>query len=126
MDPIERAVRISVLRGVGFVMLGVVSAMIGLSFDPPLALKFGGLCMTALAAALALRGWQAPSTPYRQTEAWLILEEPKPDAPPDRLQAVFSARRREIYWRLGLASAAAALLLLGGAALAIALTPGAA
>ena len=54
--------------------------MVGLSFEPVLAFRSGGVLALLLLTALLIKA-QRPFRDYRHTEAWLLLEEgDRPDA----------------------------------------------
>lgn len=80
MDAIENAAFVSLGRACGFAGLFVFVLMVGLSFDPPLAARTGGLIGFGVVGLLLVYGLRAPSRPYQRTEAWLIL--PKDHRPP--------------------------------------------
>lgn len=72
--------------------------MLGLSFDPVLALKLGGYCWLLTTMILVLHAFQAPRTPYARTEVWLMLaisERP----PAGIAQKVVAVARREVLLR---------------------------
>ena len=48
---IEQAARISITRALGFSTLGILTTMVGVSFDPPLCLKTGAVLVAIVAAA---------------------------------------------------------------------------
>jgi hypothetical protein len=116
-DPIRNAAVISVARGCGFGGLAIVTAMIGLSFDPELALKLGGYSWLLTAIILLLHAFRAPHTPYARTEVWLML--PASDRPPAMVaQRIVATTRRDVLLRfafwlswVSVAHMAAALLL---------------
>lgn len=98
MEKLYEAAFLSVGRGVGFVGLGIFTLMIGLSFDPALALKSGGILLLILLAALLLQAQRPPSRHYREKEVWLLLHE---DHRPDQRYAarlLASAMRDANLW----------------------------
>lgn len=112
-DPVETNAWISVARGCGFAGLAVICGMVGLSFDPPQALKFGGYCALMTSSILLLKAWRASHVLYSHTETWIMLEAeqrpPKPIA-----QAVISeARRRMLFRFASLTAGISACLLVG-------------
>lgn len=98
MEALKAAAFISVGRACGFAGLGIVCLMLGLSFDPALALRYGGLLGLGLASILAVYGARARGRSYRHTEAWLIL--PKDDRPPLRVaqRLVGETLRATYFW----------------------------
>ena len=79
-DPIETNAWISVARGCGFAGLATTCAMVGFSYNPVLALKFGGYCALLTAVILLLKAWRATYVRYTATETWTMLE--KHECPP--------------------------------------------
>lgn len=75
MDRLRDCAELSVRRGVGFAVLGILSTMAGLVFDPVLATKAGAVLFGLCAGVLAWRARTAPTRPYRSTEVFLMLEE---------------------------------------------------
>lgn len=101
-DPIRSAAVVSVARACGFGGLAIITSMLGLSFNPVLALKLGGYCWLLATMILILNAFQASKTPYARTEVWLML--PVSVRPPAVVaQRVVAAARREVclrfaYW----------------------------
>jgi len=75
MDKLQQAAFLSIGRAVGFTGFGILTVMIGLSYDPVLALRSGGLLLLLLLAALLLKAQRMPETNYRHTEVWVLLDE---------------------------------------------------
>ncbi|WNK00249.1 hypothetical protein L2D14_02215 [Thalassospiraceae bacterium LMO-JJ14] len=117
MEAIENAAFVSVGRAAGFAGLAIFTLMMGLSFDPPLATRTGGLIGMGLVAILVLYGWRAVRHPYRRTEAWLIL--PKDRRPPEGIaQRIIGRTLRETaYWFAARAAAISSFLLVSSVAL---------
>jgi uncharacterized membrane protein YdfJ with MMPL/SSD domain len=81
MEKVRQAAYLSIGRAVGFAGLAIFTVMIGLSFQPVLALKSGGVLLLLLMAVLLLKAQRTAFTDYRRTEAWLLLDGPdRPDA----------------------------------------------
>ncbi|MEM8877377.1 MAG: hypothetical protein AAGD23_05845 [Pseudomonadota bacterium] len=110
MDPLRNAAYTSVGRACGFVGLAILVTMAGLSFDPVMATKTGALFTTFLAVFLIVRAQQAPNTPFRRSEVWLLLDEE--DRPDDRYaQWAYSNVMRDTYlWFAHYMAAIAAVL----------------
>lgn len=73
MDAIENAAFISVGRACGFAGFAVLLLMAGLSFDPPMAARTGGVLCLGVALILAGCALRAPTRPYKRTELWMLL-----------------------------------------------------
>lgn len=99
-----------------FAALAIGTTVLGLIFEPILALKTGGALTLIMAAILQLKAERAPSRPYRSTEVWLILDRQLglPDAQAQRLvgevlratyqrYAGYSLAVATGFWLLGLA-----------------------
>ncbi len=98
MNPIETAANISVGRACGFASLAVICVVMGLSFDPILATRVGGVLCLIITLVLLMRANTARQRPYKRTELWLIL--PKRDKPPEAFaQRVIGEALREVYLR---------------------------
>ena len=74
VERIEWAVRASVLRALGFSALAIVTAMVGLSYEPALACKMGGMFALVVAGVLMVKAYRVPHVNHRRTEAWMILD----------------------------------------------------
>ena len=62
------------LRALGFTALGIGTVVLGLSWQPALAL-ISGATLTAIAGAvLVYKAATAPTRDYRKTELWLVLD----------------------------------------------------
>lgn len=98
MDAIDNAAYISVGRACGFAGLAVMCIMLGLSFEPVLAARTGGILALSLALILCVFALRAPSRPYNRTELWLILaKEHRPPAPIAQI-VVGRALRDAYFW----------------------------
>ena len=96
MEAIERVAYLSVGRACGFGGLAILCFMVGLSFDPHLAARTGGILSLAMTGILLLRGVTAPTRPYKRTETWLMLAEN--ERPPAHIaQAAIGSILREAY-----------------------------
>ena len=98
MEAIQNAAFVSIGRACGFAGLAIFVLMIGLSFDPPLATRTGGLISLGVTALVLLYGWRAPTRPYKKTETWLIL--PKEYRPPAGIaqQLIGNTLRETSFW----------------------------
>jgi hypothetical protein len=96
MKAIENAAYISIGRACGFAGLAIFCIIFGLSFDPPLAARIGGVLCVMLALILAGYAYWAPVRPYKRTELWLILAKDK-RPPADFAQRVIGNALRDTY-----------------------------
>jgi hypothetical protein len=113
---IERLANISVGRACGFACLAIVTMMTGLSPEPALAFKAGGILMLMTCAALLLKAFNAPSRPYKSTEVWIML--PKQDRPsPDVAQALIGGTLQRVYLMFARHAALLSLTLLASSLL---------
>jgi hypothetical protein len=110
-DPIETNAWISVARGCGFAGLATTCAMVGFSYNPVLALKFGGYCALLTAVILLLKAWRATYVRYTATETWTMLEKhERPPAPVAQVM-ISRARQRMLYHFARLSAAISAGML---------------
>jgi hypothetical protein len=75
MEHMRRIAYETVLRACGFASLAIFCVMIGLSFNPPLAFKAGGLLTTLMAFVLIVKSREALTKDYRKTEMWLYIDK---------------------------------------------------
>ena len=108
MDRIQAAAEISIGRAVGFGALAIGTVVLGLVFDPALALKTGGALTLLMAAIIRLKAERARFQPYRSTEVWVILDR-RLGLPDDHAQRIVSTTLRSVYDRYARASVAAAV-----------------
>ena len=112
MRAIETAALISVGRACGFAGLAILCVMLGLSFEPVLAARAGGLMGLGLAAILAVFGMLAERRAYQETETWLIL--PKEERPPAAVaQELIGKTLRETYFWFAERAMVGSMILLG-------------
>lgn len=114
MDRIGRLAAHSVLRGTGFAGLAVMLTMTGLLFDPPLALKVGGLGFLALAAAMVFKATVYPrKRRIRESEVWIMLAEDERPTEQAARPLIVTAMQRELrekaLWIAGAAAGCFAL-----------------
>jgi hypothetical protein len=98
VDRIRAAAEISIGRAVGFGALAVGTVVVGLVFEPVLALKTGSALTLLMAVVLLLKSAQARSRPYQRTEVWLILDK-QLGLPEDRAQRMVSQVLHDTYDR---------------------------
>ena len=119
MNPVERLAFVVVARACGFAGLGIVTMMVGLSYDPVLCARSGAILATILFVVLRWRAMRADRIDPRHCEVWVMLDAA--DRPPREVapRLIRSAYRRALlhYSDLtlvvagGLWAAAVALLL---------------
>ena len=111
LETIEKIAEFSVARACGFAMLAILVMMVGLSGEPDMALKTGGLLSLLISMVLVLKAALAEAKPYRSTEVWLLL---KPHERPHEAvaQRIIALALREAFLRFALyfASGGAAML----------------
>ena len=74
MEKLSRSLSSALAAESAFAGLGIFVVMVGLSFDPVLALRSGGVLLLILLAGLLLKAQHVARTDYRRTEAWLLLD----------------------------------------------------
>jgi hypothetical protein len=109
---VEKAARLSVGRAMGFTALAIGTFMIGMSGDPQLCFKTGGLLALLTTAILLLKASWVLSQPFKSTEVWLLLRQedrPAEDVAQDLIPGVL----RDIYLSFAEHAAVAACVMLG-------------
>ncbi len=98
MEKLRQVAFLSVGRAVGFAGLAIFTVMVGLSFDPLLALRTGGILLLLLIAVLLLKAQRAATMDHRRTEAWLLLDSG--DRPDEHFagRAISAALRDAFLW----------------------------
>ncbi len=96
-DDIRRYAELSVRRGCGFALMAIVTAMVGFSGEPWIAVRSGAMFVLIAALVLFWRGWTARRRNYRHTEVWLMIED-APALPRDRLQAMIGGALADVYF----------------------------
>lgn len=96
-DDIRRCAELSVRRGCGFALMAIVTAMVGFSGEPWIAVRSGAVFVLIAALILFWRGWRARVRNYRHTEVWLMMED-SPALPRERLQAMIGGALAEVYF----------------------------
>src|SRR5215207_9006871 len=118
-DDIRQYAELSVGRGCGFALMAIVTAMVGVSGEPWIAIRAGAVFVLIAAVILYWRGRQARRRNFRHTEVWLMIEEP-PALPRERLQTMIGGALADVYYRYARRAAYVALtmclidLLVGG------------
>lgn len=96
-DDIRRYAELSVRRGCGFALMAIVTAMVGFSGEPWIAVRSGAVFVLIAAVVLFWRGWTARNRNYRHTEVWLMIED-APALPRDRLQDMIGGALADVYF----------------------------
>lgn len=119
MDELRSLAMISVGRAVFFCWIGIATLVLAFSFDPPLALKVGGVCALILCLVLVERHGRTDRIDPRGTELWSMLEpakRPKRESADRLLTSVLAETYlRFARWAAGAASAFFAAAFLTGA-----------
>lgn len=111
-DTIQAFADVSIRRACGFAGLGIGFTMLGLAFDPVLALRIGGDLLALVCGVLLLAAWWAPYRDLRRAEVWHLMPPGARDALRSRPRAEWHALvagvlRSRMVWhaeRVGLAA----------------------
>lgn len=98
LEKLRRVAFFSIGRAVGYSGLGIFVVMVGLSYDPVLALRSGGVLLLLLLAGLLLRAQRVHLADYRHTEAWNLLDKSERPDGPIAGKTVTSALREACLW----------------------------
>lgn len=96
-DDIRRCAELSVRRGCGFALMAIVTAMVGFSGEPWIAIRSGAMFVLIAAVVLFWKGWTARKRNYRHTEVWLMIED-APALPRERLQTMIGGALADVYF----------------------------
>ena len=96
-EDIRRYAELSVRRGCGFALMAIVTAMVGFSGEPWIAVRSGAVFVLIAAVVLFWRGYAARDRNYKHTEVWLMIEE-APALPRERLQAMIGGALADVYF----------------------------
>ncbi len=98
LQTIEEKAELSVGRACGFAALAIFTLMIGFAWHPAVSFQTGGILTLLACSILLLKGYNAPSRPYKMTELWgLLPKEHKPT--PDVAQQLIGNILRQVYFR---------------------------
>ena len=111
-DDIRRCAELSVRRGCGFALIAVVTAMVGFSSEPWIAVRSGAIFVLIGAVVLFWKGRHARQRNYRHTEVWLMIED-APALPRERLQTMIGNALADVYYDHARLAANVALALSG-------------
>jgi hypothetical protein len=96
-DDIRQQAELSVRRGCGFALMAIVTAMVGFSGEPWIAVRSGAVFVLIAAVILFIRGRHARRRNYRHTEVWLMIED-APALPRERLQDMIGGALADAYF----------------------------
>ena len=96
-DDIRTYAELSVKRGCGFAAMAIVTAMVGFSSEPWIAVRTGAVFVAIAAIVLFWKGWAARTRNYRHTEVWLMIED-VPALPRERLQTMIGGALADVYF----------------------------
>lgn len=85
-------------RAVGFAGLAIFCVMIGLSFDPLMAVRSGGVLVLMLLSVLLMKARSALTSDHRQTEMWLYLDHCEKPAEAYAQWAAATVLRDAYFW----------------------------
>lgn len=119
MKEIEQAAQMSIGRTCGLAGFAIAVAVVGLSFEPTLAVKAGAVLTFGLTISLLVCASLAHHTPYQRTAVWLLID--RSSRPPARhaQRIINEARRTAMLWFASWAALTSALFAGVGLALAI-------
>ena len=108
MEQMRQIAYETVQRACLFGSLAIFCIMVGMSFEPRLALQTGGTLTTLMAGILIYKAREALTKDYRKTEMWLYL--PKDFRPPEAYAQWASATvLRDTYLTFALWTSAIAI-----------------
>lgn len=85
-------------RAVGFAGLAIFCVMVGLSFDPLMAVRAGGVLTLMLLTILLMKARAALTADHRQTEMWLYLDRSERPAEAYAQWAAATVLREAYLW----------------------------
>lgn len=107
MQKIREAAWFSIGRGCAYSILAIMCFVIGMSWNPLLAARSGGVLLSLMTLILLHLAVRAAKVPYRSTEVWLLLDEHhRPSG--EGAQFAIAFHRREALLTFASYSAAAA------------------
>lgn len=110
MEEMRRVAFECVARACAFGSLAIFCLMVGLSFDPRLALQTGGILTLTMALILILKSVYVRRQNHKRTEMWLCL--PKESRPPTAYaQRVTATVLRDTYLRFALWTSATSIMM---------------
>jgi hypothetical protein len=116
MEHIHRLAWVSIARGCGFGVLGIVTMMFAFITTPGIAFDCGGFGFLLMAVILMIKSNRSDHLSHKRTEIWLLLA-PEHRPPPDVACDIIMRVRAEVLLRCAHLSAMTALGCLSFAAL---------
>ncbi len=74
MEELRKVAFQSIGRACGFAGLAIFCTLVGLSYEPLMAARAGGILMTLMTLVLLFKSHRALSQDYRRTEMWIMLD----------------------------------------------------
>lgn len=109
MDRIRYYAEMSVQRALGFTGIGLATLLLGLSFDPRLALQTAAVILGITGIVLIVKSLNALHRNYRRTEVWILLGRTI-EFPEHRAQQIIGTVLKDIYGRYARRILASAVL----------------
>ncbi len=102
----------SIRRWFGYGLLATAILMIGMATDVHLAIRDGALMLMLIWTFLCFKALRAPTTDYRKTETWQLLDRKLDDSvPPNRAQDAVGRTLRDRYlWHADVSAGLAIIL----------------
>ena len=110
MEHLRQAAYVSIGRACGFAGLAVLCVVIGLSYEPLLAARTGGVLTTAMTAVLIMKSRHALHQDLRRTELWTMLDKKKLPPEPYANWAGSTVLRDAYLWFAKYAAAVSVVL----------------
>lgn len=98
MDRIRYFAEVSVQRALGFTSIGLATLLLGLSFDPRLALQVVAAILGITGGVLIVKSLTALHRNYRRTEVWILLGRTI-EFPEHRAQQIIGSVLKDTYRR---------------------------
>lgn len=98
MDRLRAVAFQTIGRAVGFAGLAIFCVMLGLSFDPLLAVRSGGILVLLLLSVLLMKARSALTADHRRTEMWLYLDSNEKPAEGYAQWAAATVLRDAYFW----------------------------
>ena len=107
MSPVQHHAFVVVGRACGFAGLGIMTMMVGLSYDPLLCARSGAILASMMYVVLRYRAMRAYRIDPRRSEVWMLLDAA--ERPPGELapRLIRDAYRRALLRYAGFTLAAA-------------------
>lgn len=109
MERIRYLADFSVKRALSFAGLAIGLVVVGLSFEPVIALKAGAAMLTLISVVLFYKALMALQRNVKRTELWILLDRDV-SLPEPQMQRVLGQVLRETYLRYAEGTALAAVI----------------